>query len=131
VSGANDNKTHPTYLRLTEAEGDAFKRYCEARNVKRARLLRKIVRELINGEPDLLLAEQQDFRDATLQLAGIARNFNQLTRAVNRGKVPKQLFEERYFQELIHSVRAVRRQLDRVMDATAQRWVNAEREESQ
>ena len=120
---ANDLKDGTIHARLRANEKYEFIQYCEKHDVKYGRLLRKIVREIIAKQPDLITSEMKEFKGAVKQLAGISRNLNQLTRAVNSGKYPKRLTEESYFIDLKAYVKDVRKQLDAVIDMTENRWI--------
>ena len=52
------NKTRVLHVRVTENENEAFKYFAEGLGETRARILRKMIRESINGVPDLLHDER-------------------------------------------------------------------------
>ena len=110
-------------IRLTYQESQDFEEYCHRQGTTRSRLGRKIVRELIHKQPDLLTEEMKEFKHATRQLAGISSNLNQLTRAVNSGKIPGKLANKSYWVDLKNHVTRLRNQFDAVMDATENRWI--------
>ncbi|MDH5327720.1 MAG: MobC family plasmid mobilization relaxosome protein [Gammaproteobacteria bacterium] len=117
------NKSSALYVRITEEEAELFSQYAESVGETRSRILRKIVRELITEQPDLVSAELAVFKTALRQLSGATTNLNQLTRAVNSGKVPKRMTEESYWKGLRAEVKSLSKTLRQVMDATATRWV--------
>ena len=118
-------KSYAFKIRLTYEESQGFEKYCHQQGTTRSRLGRKIVRELIHKQPDLLTDEMKEFKHVVRQLAGISRNLNQLTRAVNSGKISKKLSNESYWADLKDHVSKVRNQLDTVIDATETRWVKS------
>ena len=119
----SDRKSCALKIRLTHEESQGFDKYCQQQGTTRSRLGRKIVREIIQTQPDLLVEEMKEFKQATRQLAGISRNLNQLTRAVNSGKIPDKLANKNYWVDLKNHVARLRSQFDAVMDATENRWV--------
>jgi len=73
-------------VRLTPEEARAFKNFADEKKEFRSVLLRKAVREMVNEPcPDLLQDEQTTVRVVIRQLAGICRNLNQVTTAINSG----------------------------------------------
>ena len=118
-----ENKFPVALARLTQEETESLNNYTKKIGIKRSKLFRKIVREVINNEPDLLPEEMKEFKESVKQLAGMARNLNQLTRAVNSGKLPVQLSDESYFIALKDEVISLRNQLDYYIDATVNRSV--------
>lgn len=120
----DERKTVPLPTRLTAKENNLFKKYCEKNSTNRSRLNRKIIREIINKQPDLLPSEMVEFKNAVRQLAGISRNLNQITRKVNSGKCPSQLSDQKYWESIGDYVKDVRQRLDDIIDKTENRWVN-------
>ena len=118
-------KSYAFNIRLTQQESQDFEKYCHQQGTTRSRLGRKIVRELIHKQPDLLTDEMKEFKRVVRQLAGISSNLNQLTRAVNSGKIAKKLSNESYWADLKDHVTKVRNQLDTVIDATETRWIKS------
>ena len=52
-----------------------------------SRIIRRLVREALNGGPDYFDDGLIDLRRMHRELASIGRNLNQMTKAVNRGRV--------------------------------------------
>ena len=52
------NKEQVFCVRLTQEEGQAFRHFAEGLGETRARIMRKMIRESINGIPDLLNDER-------------------------------------------------------------------------
>ena len=119
----SQRKSDALRFRISKDEGESFNQYCEKNDIKKSRLLRKVVREIITNEPDLLPEEMEAFKDAVRQLAGISRNLNQITRKVNSGACPTQLSNQGYWDDLGDYVKAVRHSLDEIIDKTENRWV--------
>jgi len=124
IRAEKEPKSEATRVRLAPSEKQKFKDYCSVNDVKEGRLLRKVVRELINKEPDLMTQEMEEFKAAVRQLAGISRNLNQITRKVNSGATPSQLSNQNYWDELGEHVKEVRQSLDSIIDKTENRWVS-------
>lgn len=116
-------KDRPVALvRLTQDEVNKLDEFGEKIGMKRSKIFRKIVREIINNEPDLTPKEMAEFKNAVKQLAGMSRNLNQITRAVNAGKLPKRVSDEAFYKELTDEVRHLRGKLDMYIDASTNRW---------
>jgi coenzyme F420-reducing hydrogenase beta subunit len=71
------DKTESLRVRLTQEESDAFLTLATSIGVKRSQLLRKMIREFINQQPDLLENEQIRFREIIRLLTGLSRMIKQ------------------------------------------------------
>jgi hypothetical protein len=72
-------KTESLRVRITPEENEAFKALALNMEESRSRIVRKMVREAITGNIDLLTDEQSLLKIAIRQLIGIANNLNQIT----------------------------------------------------
>ena len=72
-------------LHLKEAEG--LKQRAEDLGQTPSRLIRRLIREALNGGPDYFDDGVLDLRRMHRELASIGRNLNQLSRAANQGAV--------------------------------------------
>jgi len=116
------NKTTMLHVRLTEEEAEAFKRLAGSVGENRARLLRKMIRESVNGIPDLLHDEQSLLMVAIRQLVGIAHNLNQITAAMHSGKTHRSV-DEGYLTEIKKYVSSTTSSLEDCVKKTRSRWV--------
>lgn len=73
-----------TRLRLEEDTG--LKQLAAALNVPPSRIVRRLIREAINGGPDYFADGEKEIRMMHVHLAAVGRNLNQLVRAANRGE---------------------------------------------
>ena len=73
-----------TRLRLEEDTG--LKQLAAALNVPPSRIVRRLIREAINGGPDYFKDGEKEIRMMHVHLAAVGRNLNQLVRAANRGE---------------------------------------------
>ena len=73
-----------TRLRLEEDTG--LKQLAAALNVPPSRIVRRLIREAINGGPDYFTDGEKEIRMMHVHLAAVGRNLNQLVRAANRGE---------------------------------------------
>ena len=110
-------------MRLTQEEDKIIDDYVQMNGTTRSKLLRKIIREFINEKPDLLDHELEEFKNATRQVMAIGRNLNQITRAVNAGKVPKSLHNECYYQALLERLDSLEATLKDYVNLTKHRSV--------
>jgi len=110
-------------VRLTLEESEKLSNYVNKIGVKRSKLFKKVVREIINNEPDLIVEEMKEFKNAVRQLSGISANLNQITRAINSGKVPKNSIKQSYYSDLNDNVNELKNKLNLYIDATINRWI--------
>jgi hypothetical protein len=75
-------------VRLTEAEHEGLLALSVRTGIRRSRLARKALRELITGNVDLLEREQWAVLDLARQMRLIGINLNQVARQLNRGEDP-------------------------------------------
>ena len=74
-------------VRFREEEWDGLKKMAENLGETPSRIMRRLVREALNGGPDYFDDGVIDLRRMHRELASIGRNLNQMTKAVNRGQV--------------------------------------------
>jgi hypothetical protein len=117
------NKTRVLHVKLTEDEYIAYSKFIGQIGETLSRFTRKLIREAINGEIDLLTDEQLLLKVGMRQLVGIANNLNQITKAMNTGIVPKVL-DEKYLQKIQHCSLEVRKEFRDAILKTKQRWLN-------
>jgi hypothetical protein len=72
-------------LRLTPAERTALRALASARGETVARLLRRAVREIVTGGPDLFDDGLKLLSETARQLAAAGRNLNQIAATLNSG----------------------------------------------
>lgn len=121
-------KSESLRVRLTEEEAAAFKAYAESRGETRTTLLRQYIRESVNHPwPDLLESEQSSLRVVVRYLAGISRNLNQITTAINSGKTMTRL-NESYLGEIKRHVDDVKREFTNYLVATRERSIKPAQE---
>ena len=111
--------------RLTDEEDHGLAAVQKKRNVTRARLLRKLIRELIGQGPDLLPDELKSFREAVRQVGALGRNLNQAVRAMNAGKAGAADLDAESLKTLLDSVHQLEEELVRVVNRSRKRWVEA------
>ena len=74
-------------VRLREEEWAGLAQLAENLGETPSRIIRRLVREALNGGPDYFQEGLIDLRRMHRELASIGRNLNQMTKAVNRGQV--------------------------------------------
>ncbi len=116
------NKTEALRVRVTEEEGKAFKKFAEDLGETRARILRKMIREAVNQNIDLLHDEKSLLMVAIRQLVGIANNLNQITAAMHSGKTHRSI-DETYLAEVKKCILEVRVALEDLIRKTKSRWI--------
>ena len=73
------------FVRLREEEWAALKQLAENLDQTPSRLIRRLIREAINGGPDYFDDGVLDLRRMYRELNSLGSNLNQLSRAANRG----------------------------------------------
>ena len=74
-------------VRLREEEWAGLAQLAENLGETPSRVIRRLIREALNGGPDYFDDGLLDLRRMHRELASIGRNLNQMTKAVNRGQV--------------------------------------------
>jgi predicted DNA-binding protein len=115
-------KSEALKVRLTIEENNTFKKIADDIGETRSRLLRKMVREVINNDIDLLTEEQSLLKIAIRQLVGIANNLNQIAAAMHSGKSHRTI-DEHYLNELKNHITDVRKAFESHVKKTKTRWV--------
>lgn len=117
-------QTQALRVRLTPAEAEGFKNFADEKGELRSVLLRKAVREMVNEPyPDLLQDEQSAVRVAIRQLAGICRNLNQVTTAINGGIARDVHIDKPYLNHIKQHVDAVKAEFLNYLDITRKRKI--------
>ncbi len=119
-------KTKPIHTRINEIEKNRFKDIANKNGLKTSSLIRKLIREVINKKIELVPDEMKEFKSAIRQLVGISRNLNQLTRAVNSGKIPGNINNVKYWSDIKKHVSGVQEELESYIRISETRWVNKE-----
>jgi hypothetical protein len=115
-------KTESLRVRITPEENEAFIALALNMEESRSRLVRKMVREAITGNIDLLTDEQSLLKIAIRQLIGIANNLNQITATMHANTTPPAI-DMKYLEELKEYVYAVKSELVNYVKHTTQRWI--------
>jgi metal-responsive CopG/Arc/MetJ family transcriptional regulator len=84
----------------------------------RSRLVRKLIRDALNLDLDLLDAERLAFQQAIIQLSGVARNLNQITKLYHQGKAGEKRFSDFLLESLIDKVDALNTELKQYVKNT-------------
>jgi len=79
-------RTEALRVRVRDDEREALNRLAKALDRKPSELLRRLVREAVNGGPDYFDDGLDELRTAHRELAAVGRNINQLAKAANREK---------------------------------------------
>jgi hypothetical protein len=120
---ASERQSCMVNVRMTDAEALAMSQLAKQLKTNRSRLLRKVIRELIEEGPDLLPNEMKVFEEAVFQLAALGRNFNQLLRLVHSGQVMLSSQEQALMESIRDQVAYLKKQTLIVIDRTRECWV--------
>lgn len=115
--------SHVFTVRLSPEENTALAKSAAEYGVKRSRIVRRLVRELIRKRPDYFDQEKNELRALSQQLSAMGRNLNQIARKLN--------FDEGFSgSELEHDLtrtraelKAVRAYLGKEVEAATRRTV--------
>lgn len=119
-------KTGLQTFRLLPNELELFQQYAEDNGTDRSKILVKIVRELVTEQPHLLPEELQEFKQATRQLMGIGRNFNQLVKVVRAGGAPPALYNDAYYEAILERIDNLKETLNAYIEVSRNRWTDRE-----
>lgn len=107
-------RTEVLRIRLTEAEREALKRLAEQVGERPSVLARRILREASQpGSVTLFDEDGRAVRNASMELARVGRNLNQIAKAVNRGTA---VLDPDVREDLEDTLREVRHVRDRVAE---------------
>ena len=81
-----DRRTRIRAARFRADEDAGLQALATAYGVPPSRIIRRLVREAINGGPDYFKDGVKEIRLMHVHLAAVGRNLNQLVRAANRGE---------------------------------------------
>lgn len=80
-------KTEALRVRITDEEQSGLKKRAASIDTTPSKVMRRLLREFLNGAPDYFEDGLQELRATHRELAAIGRNLNQLVRAVNAGEI--------------------------------------------
>lgn len=107
--------TRTLHFRLTEAEHDRLQILARALGVPPSRLLRRAVREMVNGGPDL-------FDDGVAAMSEVARQLAAVARRLDGAAANS---EAAGLEDVRRSLEDVRRRFADLVRASRERWVAA------
>ena len=81
-----DRRSRIRATRFRADEDAGLQALATAYGVPPSRIIRRLVREAINGGPDYFQDDVKEIRMMHVHLAAVGRNLNQLVRAANRGE---------------------------------------------
>ena len=108
-------------VRLREEEWAGLKQLAENLDQTPSRIIRRLVREAVNGGPDYFEDGVLDLRRMSRELNSIGSNLNQLSRAANRGAAVSGEDVRRVINAGIVQMEAVRGLYLRAVRATVKR----------
>ena len=117
-------------LRLRPEEAGALKALAADLGQTPSRIIRRLIREAINGRPDYFKDELVDLRRLSRELAAIGRNLNQLSRAANRGEAVSGPAVRRVVNAAMVQMEGVKRLYDQAVETVAKRAVLPLRDEA-
>ena len=120
-SKPHDRRSRVAGIRLREEEWTGLKQLAETLGTTPSRVIRRLVREAINGGPDYFEDGRVDIGRMHYELMRIGRNLNQFARAVNRGERVMSGDLRRAFNACTVQTEAVKQVYFRAVRAAAQR----------
>ena len=110
-------------VRLREEEWGGLAQLAETLGETPSRIMRRLIREAINGGPDYFEDGEGEIRKMRYELTTIGRNLNQFARAVNRGERVMSADLQRAFNACTVQMEAVRLAYSHAVEAaTARAW---------
>ena len=108
-------------IRLREEEWGGLAQLAETLGETPSRIIRRLIREAINGGPDYFEDGAGEIRRMRYELTRIGRNLNQFARAVNRGERVMSADLRRAFNACTVQLEAVRLVYSHAVEAAATR----------
>jgi len=115
--------SHVFTIRLSPEENAALTKSATSYGVKRSRIVRRLLRELIRQRPDYFDQEQNDLRGLNQQLSAIGRNLNQIARKLNSNEVISKNELDHDLTQMKGELKAVRSYLGKEIEAATRRTV--------
>ncbi len=115
--------TTAVQLRLTPDERVALRAVALAQNIPVARLLRRAVREIVTGGPDLFDDGVKALSETARQLAAAGRNLNQIAATLNSGDYAYGADIVNAHRELIAAVGQAQARYADLVRASRERWI--------
>jgi hypothetical protein len=109
-------------IRVTPEQREEFLKFADDIGETPSRLLRKLIRESINGETDLLHDEILLLKIGVRQLSGMRINLRQIKTAMNNG-ITSQIVKESSIDELIDFISSLLTEIITLIIKTNRRWV--------
>jgi len=100
-------KTEALRVRITDEERSGLQQLASSIDTTPSKVLRRLLREALNGAPEYFADGLEELRAAHRELAAVGRNLNQLARAANAGQVVSS-------SEIASELTAVREEVRRV-----------------
>jgi len=90
---AIDPRSETVHVRLLGTEKKALLTLAKRLKQRPSRVIRRLIREAVNGSPDYFNDGLTEIRETHRQLAAVGRNLNQLTKMAHRGEalVPRDI----------------------------------------
>ncbi len=79
-------RSETVHVRLVNAEKQALLRLAKRVRQPPSRVIRRLIREAVSGDPDYFDDGLAEIRETHRQLAAVGRNLNQLTKLAHRGE---------------------------------------------
>jgi hypothetical protein len=109
-------------IRVTPEQREGFLKFTDKIGETPSRLLRKLIRESINGDIDLLPDELLLLRILNRQLYGISNNLNQINKAMNNNTVPRTI-NENVITEFLEDLSQFQKEVRLLIIKTNRRWL--------
>lgn len=118
-----NQKTQALRFRVTRDEMQVFNQFAKSLNENRSSLLRKVVREMINGVPDLLPYEKAEWNEAIRSLGLLSRNLIQSVNSKEGFAIVPACIDNDFITSLQNAIDTLQGNLIRLTTITQQRLV--------
>ena len=116
-------KSEALRVRLYEDEKEAFARLAESMDVSTSELLRRMVREAVSSGPSLFDDGISGLVDAGNAVSAVGRNINQMTRAINAGRVKLDAKHREEIRQLAAVLLTLKKEIRRLIDKSKKRRI--------
>jgi len=115
--------SHVFTVRLSPEENAALTKSATGYGVKRSRIVRRFLRELIRQRPDYFDQEKNDLRALSQQLSAMGRNLNQIARKLNSDEGFSESDLDHDLKRTREELRTLRAYLGKEIEAATRRTV--------
>ena len=118
-----ENRIRRVMVRFTEAEHHGLMNLAEGLRTTRSKLFRKLVREALGSNPELVGQHMKTIGEGIYQLGALGRNLNQLLRLIHSNHVVAQPLDVALLQQVKEELLSLQEEWLKVVQRSKDRGV--------